>query len=270
MNTILINADDFGQNESITHGIAELIALKRLHATSLMVNMPYAPQAAQLALHFEPQIRIGLHLNFTEGQPLSSSWKRRYGTDFPSLMQLMVALILGQIDPKDLRQELQCQWQRHTDYLGRCPDIIDGHQHVHQFPRIRQVLSDFLLEQDYQGLCRATHPEHQTLSLGQTKLKNTALILLGARSWQRFLTEHHKLQPASFYGFYPFAQSVHYRTFFRSFLKQSCDQGMIMCHPGHRSDDRTDPLHASRHHELEYFKSSEFEQDCKEFGFELA
>mgnify|MGYP000073246266 CR=1 FL=1 len=39
-----------------------------------------------------------------------------------------------------LAREWDAQWARFCEALGRAPRFVDGHQHVHQFPVIRDAL----------------------------------------------------------------------------------------------------------------------------------
>lgn len=46
---MIINADDFGYNQSVNRAIDECFKKKLINRTTIMVNMPYAEEAAVLA-----------------------------------------------------------------------------------------------------------------------------------------------------------------------------------------------------------------------------
>jgi predicted glycoside hydrolase/deacetylase ChbG (UPF0249 family) len=69
---LILNADDFGASEEINYGIARAHNEGLVRSASLMVNMPAAQQAAQIAQSL-PDLEVGLHLNISEGVCTTSS-----------------------------------------------------------------------------------------------------------------------------------------------------------------------------------------------------
>lgn len=63
---LILNADDFGASEEINYGIARAHNEGLVRSASLIVNMPAAQQAAQIAQSL-PDLEVGLHLNISEG-----------------------------------------------------------------------------------------------------------------------------------------------------------------------------------------------------------
>lgn len=86
---IVLCADDYGQAPAISQGILNLLDKKRLSATSCIVNSPYWEAHSQWLTQFIQQADIGLHLNLTEGKPLSAEYNQHYGTDFQPLSRLL-------------------------------------------------------------------------------------------------------------------------------------------------------------------------------------
>lgn len=68
---LVTNADDFGMNENVSMAIVESFKRGYINQTTLMVNMPWAEQAVELAIREGIFSRIGLHLNLTAGKPLT-------------------------------------------------------------------------------------------------------------------------------------------------------------------------------------------------------
>ena len=59
--------------------------------------------------------------------------------------------------------KLITQWNHFIEATGKTPDFVDGHQHVHQFPVIRDVLVEFLNQQRFDGWVRnLDHPLQQS------------------------------------------------------------------------------------------------------------
>jgi predicted glycoside hydrolase/deacetylase ChbG (UPF0249 family) len=67
---IIVNGDDFGFTKAITDAIIDCHRDGIITSTSLMSNMPFAEYAASEAKAF-PRLSVGLHLNLTEGKPLT-------------------------------------------------------------------------------------------------------------------------------------------------------------------------------------------------------
>lgn len=68
---MIINADDFGYSESVNKAICTCFEKKLINRTTIMVNMPYAKEAAELAFAQGFADCVGLHINLTEGKALS-------------------------------------------------------------------------------------------------------------------------------------------------------------------------------------------------------
>ena len=136
-------ADDFGAAPGISQGIARLAHAGRISAVSCMTASPHWRESARRLEGVPKTIDLGLHLNFTEGRPLSARLARRWPT-FPSLPRLIAQAHLGLLPHSALRNEVHAQLAAFNHALGRPPDFIDGHQHVHHLPGIRRVLLDMV------------------------------------------------------------------------------------------------------------------------------
>ena len=68
---LIIHADDFGISESVSKCIAECFAKGWVSETSLMVNMPYADAAVELARRNGFAGKVGMHLNLSQGMPMT-------------------------------------------------------------------------------------------------------------------------------------------------------------------------------------------------------
>lgn len=68
---LIINADDFGWCEERDSGIIDLYQNKKISSISVLINGPNAQKSLQNAIKYN--IPIGIHINLTEGTPISNS-----------------------------------------------------------------------------------------------------------------------------------------------------------------------------------------------------
>ena len=120
---IVLCADDYGIAPGVSRAIRDLLERGRLSATSCMVVSPdFAAEGPRLKPYLD-RADIGLHLTLTQDRPLGA---------------LMRAAYLGRLDRQAIGAEIDRQVERFTRVLGRAPDFIDGHQHVHLLPAVRE------------------------------------------------------------------------------------------------------------------------------------
>lgn len=262
---IVLCADDFGQTESICNGILQLVAKKRLSAVSCMVNGKAFVQQAALLKLYQEQIDIGLHLNFTEGEPLSEPLRQQFNNSFPSLGTLSKLLLQRQLAPSAIETEIVSQIAQFEQALGHKPDFIDGHQHVHHFPQIRPALLK-VYEQHFPTNAAYIRISVTTpLKWWESFPKKHIIALTGALKLKKQLEQLSIPHNTSFEGIYNFKNAPQYRAFFQKFLRDIQNGGLIMCHPGLATEDTQDPLWHSRFHEFDYFASDAFLEDCADF-----
>ncbi|GAK82841.1 cellobiose phosphotransferase system YdjC-like protein [Vibrio ponticus] len=133
---VIFNADDFGLTEGVNNGIAAAFRQGVVRSTTLMVNMPGEAHAVQLAASM-PELKVGLHLRFTAGKPL---------TNHPSLMDErgLFPSIPGfwqkqDFDSDAVYQEVLAQVEHYLS-LGLKLSHIDGHHHAHTHPQVEPAV----------------------------------------------------------------------------------------------------------------------------------
>ena len=62
---VIINADDLGYSKEVNKGIEECFKKGLINRATIMVNMPYAKEAAAMAENTGVFGKIGLHINLT-------------------------------------------------------------------------------------------------------------------------------------------------------------------------------------------------------------
>ena len=252
---IIICADDFGQNESINQAILELVEKKRLNAVSCMVNTEAWEKGAPVLA--QNDVMAGLHLNFTHGQ------------NFPSLLKLIYQCYAHRLSKTWLEQQVRSQILAFRQFYGTWPEFIDGHQHVHQLPMIRDALFKVVSSLGIDPWFRTTYT-YSNINLSRaTSLKMWALLILGGNTWSRKLKNLQIKSPSDFSGDYSFKTKKSYRELFTASAGSLASGGLMMCHPGLENSDISDPICHNRGKEYTYLSSQEFLTDLKSLNVEL-
>ncbi len=265
MKSIILCADDYGQNAAISQAIITLLKKKKLSATSCMATMPHWLAQAGWLAPLKDQADIGVHFNLTQGNPLSSEWKAAHGTTFPSLSVLLRQCYWRQLNKAAILAELHAQLDQFIVGVGRMPDFIDGHQHVHQFPVIRDLFLTLYHERLRPNACyvRCVYDPMTWLRVTEEAyIKRSVIQLCGASTFKRQLMRRNIPHNSSFSGIYHFAHAANYAKLFLRFLQHSVEGGLIMCHPGLASTQESDEIADSRPQEYQYFESEQFLMDC--------
>lgn len=252
---IVLCADDYGQAPAISQGILALLKAGRLSAVSCLVTSPHWPEHASLLRHQSFDADIGLHFDLTTQTPLS---------------RIMLAASIRMLS----KAKMVLAWQRQIDafaeHMGHLPHFIDGHQHVHQFPIVRDAMLRVYLER-----LNEARPYVRHVSFKQSSghlagnLKQIIVQKMGSTALLAMLERHQIPHNSTFSGMYAFNHSSKYSDLFLNFLKQSDDQGLIMCHPGLISTEVSDPIALARFHEYQYLSDHSFINDCTLHGVQI-
>lgn len=267
---IVLCADDYGQAPAISQGILALIQQQRLTATSCLVTFPHWKEHAAWLLPYQSQLDIGLHFNLTEGQALSSAFKKAYGAEFPRLAKLIMQSSLRRLNPDVIAAELTAQIEAFEKELGFLPRFLDGHQHVHQFSGIRQAVLNV-----YEKHLRVANSYVRLVNIPMhgkhlLQIKKMVIQMLGGNKLQSLLNKQAIPHNTSFAGIYDFSVTPPYATRFLDFLREIKDGGMIMCHPGLSANSGKDAIEQARYQEYLYFAGPQFLADCEAAEVELS
>ena len=132
MNRIIINADDFGMNEQNSRAIDEAFGKGLVTDTTMMANRDYFDGALALARSAGFFDKIGVHLNLTEGVPLTQDIKRleRFVTDGSFNKRYDRAEPLTDAEKDAVYAELTAQVKKLRD-AGIAVTHADSHHHIH-------------------------------------------------------------------------------------------------------------------------------------------
>jgi predicted glycoside hydrolase/deacetylase ChbG (UPF0249 family) len=122
---LIVNADDFGQSPGINRGIIEAHEHGIVTSASLMTRWPAAAEAAAYAKG-HPKLSVGLHLDLGEYVYRAGSWEPLY-------------TVVSADDPLAVESEIHRQLDDFHHLLGRYPDHINSHQHIHMREPVRSV-----------------------------------------------------------------------------------------------------------------------------------
>lgn len=225
---VIVCADDFGMEPSVDEGIVELSRLGRLSATSCLVDAPeFAQSAATLK---DLPIDLGLHLNFTESLGLP-------GLFLPH-GKLVALAYTRRLHVAGVRRQIDSQLDRFERHVGRAPDFVDGHLHVHQLPVIREALVDALVRRypKARPWLRNTTPGTLDPALPfMQRFKPRVIAALGAAPLFKLASLAHFKFNSGFLGVYDFERShPPYPVLLDAWLRHATPGMLLMTHPAKR------------------------------------
>ena len=261
---IWLCADDYGISPAVSKAIRELVAQGRLNATSVMVGAPSFDHSEASALKMlnagARRVAIGLHVTLTgKFKPMSPGFgPTRHGT-FLSLAEMMVRGRLGLLNRKRLAVEIATQLEAFVTQFGQSPDFIDGHQHVHLFPQVREALLDVMKESVPQAWVRQCGGV-PTLPISFWDYKTRILDAL-SRRFRKLAARRDIVSNPAFAGVYDFTvDKVDFARLFPGFLRDLPPRSVVMCHPGFVDEILVslDPLTDQREREHAFLASEQF------------
>jgi predicted glycoside hydrolase/deacetylase ChbG (UPF0249 family) len=216
---VVLHADDFGMNRSVTDGIIDGFTHGLLTSTSLLANAPDAERALRVWRTLEPRrtagrlpsleargrlneppaaFELGIHLNLTQGRPLTGKYPLQLlnesgcfcgiGTLFRQLHRSRRSF------ERALRAELAAQVEFLLDH-GFQPTHLNGHQYIELLPGLRDAVRDLVARHRIPSL-RVAHEDglFRTTMLSGLQTGNWFLahvkrfyagsLLRDARSWE--------------------------------------------------------------------------------------
>ncbi len=259
MKSLVLCADDYGVHEGASRGIVHLAQQGRLSATSVMSLSPRWGQDAAPLRELKGQIDVGLHLDWTSDFAVAAGHGR-------TLSSLMLRCVLGGVGRDAARGVIERQLDAFEQHWQAAPDHVDGHQHVQQFPGIRQTLVEVLAE-------RYAHQRPylrvSEVPPGQATFKSRIIAAMGATALRRDATRlglpcaRHLAGVYDFFGGEPaYAQCM------RGWLASTAS-GIVMCHPAQAAPP-DDSIGAARTWEFAYLGSDAFADDLAQAQVRLA
>lgn len=271
---MILCADDYGIAPGVSRGIRQLAAAGRLSATSCMTVFPEWPEEADRLGDLVDRIDIGLHLTLTDQRPLGAMPKLAPDGRLPTLGRLIGLAHLGHLDRLEIADEIARQFDAFEAALGRPPAFIDGHQHVHLLPGIREsVLALFDRRLDRRTAWLRSCAEPAASILRRRNDARRALVIAGlARPLHRATGRSGIATNLGFSGVTSFRADRDVEADMADYLSHTGARPLIMCHPGEPDDilAARDPILGARAAELSYFGSARFAEALDRHGVVLA
>ncbi|XP_028400315.1 carbohydrate deacetylase-like [Dendronephthya gigantea] len=145
---LIVTADDFGYSMQRDKGIIQAFNNGIITRASLLVNGQTA-QTTAVTLAGKHGLPLGLHLNLTEGKPVlendGSSLMSEGTVYFRGKFGFREALSRGEIDMMHVKDEVEAQIETYIKLVGYPPNHVDGHQHIHICPEIRDTIAQVMI-----------------------------------------------------------------------------------------------------------------------------
>lgn len=257
MNFIL-NADDYACSPEVDAAVIDLAGRGVVTATSAMVLSPRWPAAARRLDGVK--LDAGLHLDFTSAsnaapQPVS---------------RLIARSWLGMLEREAVRKHIVGQCDRFEAAMGRPPVFVDGHEHVHQFPLIRALLTETLATRyganaPFVRVCRPRC---------WRGLKAAIIGALGAEVLASLLAENNIAGNTDFAGVYDLRAGADLPGLWRGWLSGLAGpRPLLMCHVAMptatpSAEARSDTIFAARLAEYAWLASRDFNQLCTDLDMQ--
>lgn len=267
---LALGVDDFGLHAGVDAAVLALAGQGRLNAVSCMVGTPHwAAARGELAAFEAGHVDVGLHLDLTEAPRLAGMRL--------DLAPLVLRAAAHALPAARLRDEIEAQLDAFEDARQRPPDHVDGHQHVHQLPQVREALLA-ALQRRYPAarpwLRSTRHAANLVSPPGQpwrARLKPRLIEALGAAGLARLARVQGYVQNQRLLGVYDFGGgAAAYRAWLAAWLRAARDGDLLMCHVAMPGDAAGDPIAAARQAEWQVLGAPAFAEQLAEAGVTLA
>lgn len=269
---IILCADDYGLDEGISRAILQLAEGGRISALSVMVGGRDWQRAAPLLRPLLGKIAIGLHFTLTELPPLGAMPQLAPGGHPHDLNKLLRLALLRRIDPYEVGAELHRQAKAFIEATGQLPDHIDGHQHIHVLPGMREPV--LALAKEYGCAVRRSATAFAAFRSKLTARRKAAVINLLAGDFDSRLQKHLITCNAQYFGLHHFNPTQPIGPRYRAWLRAARPYCLINCHPS-RGQMLDDKLSGWRQYEYDFLASPAWpamlrEENCTLMTWPLA
>ncbi|MBK0391428.1 ChbG/HpnK family deacetylase [Ramlibacter algicola] len=239
---LVVCIDDYALRPGVDAAVLELAATGRVSATSCLVGSPRWKEAARelRALH---TIDVGLHLDFTEA-PFDAGLRSGLGA-------FIGRAYLGALPASRIAAEIRAQFDAFEAAMGRAPDHVDGHQHVHQLPGVRGPLLEEIARRGIRPWLRGT-----AVPASEPGTKPRVIAALGGNAMRAAARRQDLPMTQHLLGVYPFdVDGETYAALLDRWLARAAEGDSLMCHPAAEDDaPMADPIAAARHVEHEVLR----------------
>lgn len=152
MPEIIVNADDFGMSREVNAAIVRAFHDGLLTSTTVMANMPGLEEACAIASDSLTG-KVGVHLNLTEGRPLTTPILRceRLSTADGMFRPRARLWRLTRLETEAVFLELQAQVRACIE-RGIVPSHMDSHHHIHAEWAVGSVVIEIARQYGIRGV----------------------------------------------------------------------------------------------------------------------
>ncbi|WP_296195066.1 MULTISPECIES: ChbG/HpnK family deacetylase [unclassified Psychrobacter] len=265
--SVIINVDDLGLSTAVNDAVIHLAELGRIGASSYMVGGTITD--SNINRLNQLNVDIGLHLDLTGIFPSALRG---------SLKSIIIASYLRHFNPMQVSDVIKQQLDGFEERFNRAPIFIDGHQHIHQFPVIREGLIKELTNRYSDEIAKDMLSARVTTPL-INDVKSWIIYILGGYAWRKSCQHHQILTNDKFGGVYGFdADRQQLAMLWEKWLQSApCHTAnvlptLIMCHPAipdSGSDSWQDEIKGAREIEYEWLISEDFEELLAQYEVKL-
>lgn len=126
MKYLIVNADDFGYSPGVNKGIIKTHTDGIVTSTSIIVDGVASEQAIELKKY--PGLSVGLHFNIFD--------KELNGN-------ILKWTILPLTEIRKIEKDFIRQVGKFTKLVGKPPNHIDGHYHIHLHPVVKPIIEKY-------------------------------------------------------------------------------------------------------------------------------
>jgi predicted glycoside hydrolase/deacetylase ChbG (UPF0249 family) len=284
MKQLVVNADDFGMSESINLGILDSHLRGIVTSATILANGAAFEGAVEIA-KATPQLGVGVHLNLTQGFPVSDSSKissltNREGELFRTPGGLLRSVMTGKLRSADVEHEFAAQIEK-VRAAGIAITHLDGHKHIHMLPKIFPIVVDLAKRNRIPCVRLASERGGSFMSVGGKGIRAKVSIAkqyarsrgltmiarnsagLARRAGLRFPSHFHGISQTGFLDGKLLSALLH---------NMPDGTNELMCHPGRLDpalDKKLTRLRESRQRELEALTSVEITNLVARLGIKL-
>jgi predicted glycoside hydrolase/deacetylase ChbG (UPF0249 family) len=276
---LIVTADDFGIGPATTQGILELAQQRRITATVLLVNSPFAEPAVHAWRQAGRPVELGWHPCLTLDAPVLAAHLVPTLVDargrFWPLGKFAGKLLCGRIDHGEIEAELRAQLQRFCELVGQPPSTVNSHHHVQVFPPVGAILQRVLAGLPRPYMRRVREPWTTITAIPGARGKRAFLNALGRREAR--LQERAGISGNDWLAGVTDPPYVADPAFLARWLTRLPGQvGELTCHPGHhdvtligRDCTPHDGQLRRRTDELALLQQSDYLTVCRQAGWNL-
>ena len=151
---MIVNADDYGYNESVNEAIRTCFSRGLINRTTVMVNMPQSENAYKIACDNGFLENVGLHLNLTEGKALSDECAKSELCDENGYFkgtfhhEYKARFYLKKSVRKAIYAEAEAQIKKFFD-MGFVLRHLDSHNYTHSYLSVYSQVKKLLKKYNF-------------------------------------------------------------------------------------------------------------------------